>query len=410
MQVTSTLASDAYAAYGVDNSLSVEAFERGFSIDVIQITRDRIVFDMGTPHTHTHHSPHTQLTPLAISLDPTSPLPSLPLLPSPAVGVEAPLANALRRILLAEVPSLAIEKVVIFQNTSIVQDEVLAHRLGLIPIRADPTRFRYLHEDDGVPNELNTLVFTLDVQCTRTANATDTATAEEKYAHSLVTTADLVWHPQGRQVVQFAGAERVRPYYDDIVIAKMRPGQSIEAELHVEKGIGAQHAKWSPVATASYRLMPEVRVVKEVRGEKARELVRKCPMHVFDIEDVGGGMGGGGEEKRKEREDRRGGGGGGAGGGEVRAVVARPRNCTMCRECVRGDDWSERVELRRVRDHFIFSVETTGAYTPAGVVKEAMKILKGKAERIRKEMEKREQKEAEMEEGDEGEQEEGGSG
>ena len=360
-------------------------------------------------HTHTTHPTHSSHL---------SPSPSIPPHLSPLSLSSPPLQSAwrrpwptrLRRILLAEVPSLAIEKVVIFQNTSIVQDEVLAHRLGLIPIRADPTRFRYLHEDDGVPNELNTLVFTLDVQCTRTANATDTATAEEKYAHSLVTTADLVWHPQGRQVVQFAGAERVRPYYDDIVIAKMRPGQSIEAELHVEKGIGAQHAKWSPVATASYRLMPEVRVVKEVRGEKARELVRKCPMHVFDIEDVGGGMGGGGEEKRKEREDRRGGGGGGAGGGEVRAVVARPRNCTMCRECVRGDDWSERVELRRVRDHFIFSVETTGAYTPAGVVKEAMKILKGKAERIRKEMEKREQKEAEMEEGDEGEQEEGGSG
>ena len=57
----------------------------------------------------------------------------------------------------------------------------------------------------------------------------------------------------------------------------------------------------------------------------------------------------------------------------MRVVVARPRQCSMCRECVRGEGWSERVQLRRVRDHFIFSVETTGAYTPAGVVKEAIK-------------------------------------
>lgn len=90
------------------------------------------------------------------------------------VGIDAALANAFRRILLAEVsdlcvhqhhhyihasvawlwrsntvlpvlqvPTMAIEKVFIYNNTSIVQDEVLAHRLGLIPIKADPRLFEY---------------------------------------------------------------------------------------------------------------------------------------------------------------------------------------------------------------------------------------------------------------------------
>ena len=49
-------------------------------------------------------------------------------------GVEPPLANALRRILIAEIPTMAIEKVEMWQNTSIIPDENLAHRLGLIPI------------------------------------------------------------------------------------------------------------------------------------------------------------------------------------------------------------------------------------------------------------------------------------
>jgi DNA-directed RNA polymerase I and III subunit RPAC1 len=57
------------------------------------------------------------------------------------INVEAPFANALRRILLAEVPSMAIEKVFMYLNTSLIQDEILAHRLGLIPIKADPRRF-----------------------------------------------------------------------------------------------------------------------------------------------------------------------------------------------------------------------------------------------------------------------------
>jgi DNA-directed RNA polymerases I and III subunit RPAC1 len=57
------------------------------------------------------------------------------------IGVDASIANAYRRILIAEIPTMAIETVFVFNNTSVIQDEVLAHRLGLIPIKADPGRF-----------------------------------------------------------------------------------------------------------------------------------------------------------------------------------------------------------------------------------------------------------------------------
>ena len=79
------------------------------------------------------------------------------------IGVDAPIANALRRILLSEVPSVAIETVYIHNNTSIVQDvrcfahsppadvltipyvqEVLSHRMGLVPILVDPRRLSYV--------------------------------------------------------------------------------------------------------------------------------------------------------------------------------------------------------------------------------------------------------------------------
>jgi DNA-directed RNA polymerases I and III subunit RPAC1 len=59
------------------------------------------------------------------------------------IGAEPPLANALRRILLAEIPTMAIEKVTMWQNTSIIPDENLAHRVGLIPIKADPRLFEF---------------------------------------------------------------------------------------------------------------------------------------------------------------------------------------------------------------------------------------------------------------------------
>ena len=60
-------------------------------------------------------------------------------------------------------------------------------------------------------------------------------------------------------------------------------------QMHCRKGIGKDHAKFSPVATASYRLLPVITLKEEVVGQDAEELAAKCPLDVFDIEDLGGG-------------------------------------------------------------------------------------------------------------------------
>ena len=82
------------------------------------------------------------------------------------IGVDAPLANALRRILIAEVPTMAIEKVDMWQNTSVIPDENLAHRLGLVPILADPTLFDY-REPGAAETPKNSIRFKLHAICTR---------------------------------------------------------------------------------------------------------------------------------------------------------------------------------------------------------------------------------------------------
>lgn len=75
-------------------------------------------------------------------------------------------------------------------------------------------------------------------------------------------------------------------------------------------------------------------------------------MKVFDIEDLGG---------------------------TPTAKVARPRDCTMCRECIRTEGWSDRVQLKRVADHFIFTVESSGCIPPEDIVVEAINVLREKA-------------------------------
>lgn len=58
-------------------------------------------------------------------------------------GIDAPIANAIRRTLIDNVASMAIDKVVMYQNTSVINDEILCHRLGLVPVLANPDNFTF---------------------------------------------------------------------------------------------------------------------------------------------------------------------------------------------------------------------------------------------------------------------------
>lgn len=250
-------------------------------------------------------------------------------------GIEAPLANALRRILLAEIPTMAIDTVHLQKNTSIMQDEVLAHRLGLVPLMVDAELFRTLEEDQNEMNEHNTLVFRLKVKCE------DGPVQNVVSVHSNV----LTWEPCGSQEALLRN-NPARPVHDDIVLTKLCAGQEIEAELLAHKGSGQKHAKWSPVASVSYRMTPEVRLHEKVEGDKARKLAEMCPGKVFDVEDLGG-----------------------------HAKVVRGRDCHMCGGC-RGV-----AKTSRVPRSFIFTVETTGAHAPEELVRRAILILQHKVRR-----------------------------
>ncbi|OEH79672.1 RNA polymerase related protein [Cyclospora cayetanensis] len=245
-------------------------------------------------------------------------------------GCDASLANAIRRILISEM----------WQNTGVVQDEVLAHRLGLIPFRVDPGKLKFRGPSQELGEE-NALKFRLHVKCTA-ADLKPYQTSMPVYAKN------LTWIPLSERQKQKFAEDPPAPVHPDILITKLRPGQEIELVGFLEKGLGKTHAKWSPVATAVYRLEPEFVFTKPIEGEEAEELKELCPMDVFDIEDATGC-----------------------------AYAKFPRRCTTCRACLERFEGS--LQLNKIPDQFIFSIESTCAIPAPKLFKMALEVLKEKA-------------------------------
>ncbi|EMD32879.1 hypothetical protein CERSUDRAFT_160889 [Gelatoporia subvermispora B] len=269
------------------------------------------------------------------------------------VGVDASIANAFRRILIAEVPTMAIEHVYVWNNTSVIQDEVLAQRLGLIPLDVDPRMFEFRTQTD-TPTDRNTLVFQLNVTCERMKNAPRGSTSQHK--HEYVRSEDLEWVPQGEQEVVFADKPPA-PTNKEIVLAKLAPGQEINVELHAIKGVGKEHAKWNPVATASYRLHPLVLLnpSKPIPPHLADKFAKCFSPGVVRVES----------------------------GGKVSIDERNLRKESMSREVLRHPEFEGCVELKRIRDWFIFTIESESHYKPEELFLESVKVMRAKIASVR---------------------------
>ena len=127
-------------------------------------------------------------------------------------GVTLQYANALRRICLNGVPVYAIDTVDIIENSSVLADEGITHRLGLIPLKTDLSRS---DESDS------RIMLTLD-------SGDDTETGRT------VTSAELS-----------SDDKVVKPSSDQIPIVHLAPGQKLKFEAYARLGRGTEHAKWN---------------------------------------------------------------------------------------------------------------------------------------------------------------------
>ncbi len=145
-------------------------------------------------------------------------------------GVKPAFANALRRIMISEVPIMAIDDVMILENNSVMYDEILAHRLGLIPITTDLEAYN-LPEECSCKSELG---------CSH-CRASLSLEIEASDQVEVVYTSHL--KPENPDV---------RPVSDKIPIVKLAQGQRVKLEAFARLGRGRTHAKWQPTSACTY--------------------------------------------------------------------------------------------------------------------------------------------------------------
>ncbi|BGP17476.1 hypothetical protein JCM10213_004428 [Rhodosporidiobolus nylandii] len=161
-------------------------------------------------------------------------------------GVHLGLANSLRRSMISRIDTLAIDQVQITENTSVLPDEMLAHRLGLVPLNSegmDKQVVNYNREcdcDSYCPR--CSVVLTLDAVCTQGLLE--------------VTTNHLIIEGGDRSDVGKPAISSDPKLKDGILLVKLNKGQEVHMRCIAVKGRALEHAKWSPVAALGFEYDP----------------------------------------------------------------------------------------------------------------------------------------------------------
>lgn len=158
---------------------------------------------------------------------------------------------------------------------------------------------------------------------------------------------------------------------DGIAIVKMGPGQKLKLKAIARMGISKEHAKWCPVAVATYRFWPNIHINEEqcstLTMEQKLELVNVCPDRILEIDEVTGNL---------KAVDN------------AHELATYTEDLSMYQKAMKkqpeDDDF---VVVEESTDRFIFMVESTGCMDADEIVMSALRVLKERLNYLAQEIE-----------------------
>ncbi|MCQ1535543.1 DNA-directed RNA polymerase subunit D [Methanosarcina sp. KYL-1] len=233
-------------------------------------------------------------------------------------------ANGIRRAMVADVPTLAIEYVNLYDNTSVLYDEQLALRLSLIPLVTDDETYVPQAECDvcggeGCP--------ACEVSLTLSAEGPGT-----------VFSRDLI-----------SSDPKIQPADPTVPIVELRKGQKLVLEAIAHMGYGRDSVKWQAGVACGYKNVPIISIENcDACGHCAAE----CPKGIIRVETEGA---------RISEDD-----------------VIR---CSLCKLCEQVCDLNA-IKVNYDENAFVFTMESDGSYTARDLILNASGVVKGKAEEL----------------------------
>ncbi len=245
------------------------------------------------------------------------------------------MANALRRTMMSDIPKMAIDKVEFhlgpieadekeYESITPLFDEIIAHRLGMVPVPTDLDLFTYQEQcvcnGDGCPN--CTIMYSLN-----------------EHGPGTVMSGNMV--PLGNPEL------KVKDEF--IPIVELTSEQAVLIYAIAVMGTAKKHVKWQVTSGVGYKYLPMITIdPKRASSEGALNCVKICPKDVFGID-----------------------------GGKL--VVENARECTLCKSCMDSVNNDGSIIVKGDDKNFLFVFETDGSLTAEQTLNKAAEILSQKA-------------------------------
>ena len=165
--------------------------------------------------------------------------------------------NTLRRLMIDEVPTMAIEEIEFQKNNSILYDEAIAHRLGLVPLKTDLKSYNLPDKCKCEGKGCNRCQLKLILRATKGSGVVYSSELKSK-------------------------DPAIKPVFQEMPIVKLLKGQTLELEATAVLGRGREHMKWSP-CHAWYKYKPVIEITGEVKNPEA--IIEVDHNNVFEIKD-----------------------------------------------------------------------------------------------------------------------------